>query len=98
MLPGAGGQSWLIWRCLLQPDSERGQNTPSADVLLERLATLRSHSFQAPWVVVLSRGGHFVAAVFDVKPQARTSSQGGKHEVQPFEVLAHKTLHRYVVR
>ncbi|KAK9844846.1 hypothetical protein WJX74_007581 [Apatococcus lobatus] len=93
-----GEPSWLVWRCLLQPDGERRQGPLSADVLLERLATLRMQSSKAPWVVILSRGGHFVAAVFDVKPPARASSQGGKHEMQPFEVVAHKTLHRYVVR
>ncbi len=93
-----GEPSWLVWRCLLQADSERRQGQLSAEVLLDRLKALRTQSYKAPWVVILSRGGHFVGAVFDVKPQARGSSQGGKHEVQPFEILAHKTLHRYVVR
>ena len=48
------------------------------------------------WVVVMSKAGHFAAAVFDLRP--RPGKQQGKGEQPLFETLAHKTFHRYVVR
>jgi hypothetical protein len=47
--------------------------------------------------VVVASGGHFAAAIFDIAPHP-TVRQQPKAEPPLFEVVAHKTMHRYVVR
>ena len=49
------------------------------------------------WAVVVSSGGHFAAAVFAMAPAA-AGRQQPKVERHQLEVVAHKTVHRYVVR
>jgi hypothetical protein len=51
------------------------------------------------------KGGHFAAAVFRLKGDltAGSSSSGSSsskqgHAQEPWEILVHKTFHRYVVR
>ena len=44
------------------------------------------------WAVILARGGHFAAALFDVHPP------GGGRGGPPAVAVRHKTAHRYVVR
>ena len=85
-----------VWRALLAPDG-RGAAAPDQAALSRGLRALRES--KGEWVVILSRGGHFAAAVFNVRPARPAAGQGqGRHDAPPFEVLAHKTFHRYVVR
>ena len=49
------------------------------------------------WAVVVASGGHFAAAMFDIAPRLHGKQQP-KAEPPLFEVVAHKTMHRYVVR
>ncbi|CAL8460734.1 g265 [Coccomyxa elongata] len=88
----SGGQIFKVWRALLHPDL-RHEELDKA-LLAERLLRLRQE--KGHWVVLLSRGGHFAATIFNVSI-ARPSGQG-KHETPPYEVVMHKTFHRYVVR
>ena len=91
---GAPGDTVLkVWRALLAPDKA----APDQAALAGSLHALRQ-SGGCEWVVILSRGGHFAAASFNVRPSGRPASGQGKHEAPAFEVLAHKTFHRYVVR
>ncbi|KAK9810484.1 hypothetical protein WJX72_011395 [[Myrmecia] bisecta] len=88
----AGGKHFAVWRPLLLPDSSKA---PPTDVDAgQQLAGLRSSP--GTWAVILSRGGHFVAAIFALKPAQ--PKQQSKEQPLLFEVVAHKTFHRYVVR
>lgn len=82
-----------VWRALLAPD----RGVPDQAALAGSLRSLRQEA-SSEWAVILSRGGHFAAAIFNVRPAGRAAAGQGRHEAQPFEVLAHKTFHRYVVR
>ena len=42
------------------------------------------------WLVVIARGGHFAAALFDMR-----ATKKGKHaNDEQFQVVAHRTFHR----
>ncbi|KAK9908857.1 hypothetical protein WJX75_003876 [Coccomyxa subellipsoidea] len=88
----SGEQVFKVWRALLHPDQRHGE--PDQALLADRLLTVRQGT--GHWVVLLSRGGHFAATIFNVSG-GRLSGQG-KHDGPPYEVLVHKTFHRYVVR
>ncbi len=82
-----------MWRCLTTPAN-------AADVLpqAEAQQVLLQMRRQPPrWAVVVSSGGHFATAVFAMAP-APAERQAPKGEKLLFEVVAHKTFHRYVVR
>lgn len=49
------------------------------------------------WAVVVASGGHFAATVFELAP-AHTGKQQPKGEPLLYDIVAHKTFHRYVVR
>mmetsp|Transcript_6326 Transcript_6326/g.13979 ORF Transcript_6326/g.13979 Transcript_6326/m.13979 type:complete len:643 (+) Transcript_6326:35-1963(+) len=84
-----------VWKCVLYQDHGKATSSPPThEQLLDSLQ--RCAKSQAPWVVVLLRGGHFAAAV--LKPRAVPSSSAKGDVPEPFEVVAHKTFHRYVVR
>ena len=61
-----------------------------------------------PWAVVLARGGHFAASVFDPTKFASGTHAGAcvekkprgpiENVVPPASAILHKTFHRYVVR
>jgi len=89
----ADGARLAVWRCLLYPD-HHPKARPSDAQLLPELRRVRAAA--APWVVLLLRGGHFAGAVFRMRagPPGKGQHAGG----EPFEVVAHKTFHRYVVR
>ena len=70
-----------------------GKQAIDPALLLPALLELRADPRK--WVVVLSRGGHFAAAVFNCQPAGERHS---KKDPPHFEVVAHKTFHRYVVR
>lgn len=84
-----------MWKCLLVQDHIRAQQQEPAshEALLAELARLRASKGQ--FVVVLMRGGHFAAAVFRAKPPTRIKEPTF---ADLYEVVAHKTFHRYVVR
>lgn len=86
----AGDQVFKVWRALLHPDQRHGE--PDRALLADRLLEVRRGS--GHWVVLLSRGGHFAATIFNVSAPRRS----GNHEAPPYEVVVHKTFHRYVVR
>ncbi|KAI8473580.1 MAG: hypothetical protein J3K34DRAFT_499380 [Monoraphidium minutum] len=87
------GSPLAVWRCLLYPD-HHSKARPTDSELLSGLRRLRRGG-PATWAVLLARGGHFAGAVF----RLRAGPPGkGQHGGDPFEVVAHKTFHRYVVR
>lgn len=90
--PLPAGARLAVWRCLLYPD-HHARARPSEESLLSELRRVRSSA--ASWVLLLARGGHFAGAVF----RMRLAPPGkGQHAGEAFEVVAHKTFHRYVVR
>jgi hypothetical protein len=81
-----------VWRSLLAPASADAVAPTKAQKELLRLRR------QPPrWAVVVSSGGHFAAAIFSIAPPT-TGKQQPNAERPLFEVAAHKTFHRYVVR
>ncbi|GMH35473.1 hypothetical protein BSKO_03341 [Bryopsis sp. KO-2023] len=74
-----------VWRCFLVPDALGTAASPT-----DLLSGLMKASSFSKWAVILSKGGHFAAAVFERAPVRRGQP--------PFTVKNHKTLHRYVVR
>ncbi|KAG2493331.1 hypothetical protein HYH03_008466 [Edaphochlamys debaryana] len=93
------GSPFSVWRCLLRQDHVKAVGQPSTQPeLLAELRRLRAAA--GVWVVVLLRGGHFAATVFKARDAKAPSSS--KHAdpdaLEGFEVVAHKTFHRYVVR
>ena len=81
-----------MWRSLLAPASADAVAPAEAQKALLHLRR------QPPrWAVVVSSGGHFAAAIFVMAPPA-TGKQQPNAERPLFEVAAHKTFHRYVVR
>lgn len=89
------GKLVSTWRCLLMQDhvGSRASSQPSPGELLAELQRLRKECRLL--VVLLLRGGHFAASVLQVKQQAQ---QRGQQQADAFDVVAHKTFHRYVVR
>ena len=89
-----------IWKCLLFQDHGRGSQAASQEsqaVQLDRL--LQVASSHPSWVVIMLRGGHFAAAVLKARGG---SSAAWKSKLdpssEPFDVVEHKTFHRYLVR
>jgi hypothetical protein len=91
LAPPSDGTPLAVWRCLLYPDHMKAR--PPDSELLPALRRVRAACLT--WVVLLLRGGHFAGAVFRMRPGPPGK---GQHAGDPFEVVAHKTLHRYVVR
>ena len=88
----AEGKAFGVWRSLLL--SEQDSRTTSDTELLQRLVDLTQTA--KCWAVILSKGGHFAAAVFDLRPAQH--AQHSKADVLNLKELAHKSFHRYVVR
>ena len=89
----ADGSMLAVWRSLLEPMVNKGRLLQ--EQLLQNLRAL--HSARGRWVVILSQGGHFAAAVFDCAP-APPHGQQSKKDALLFSAVEHKTFHRYVVR
>ncbi|GAX75474.1 hypothetical protein CEUSTIGMA_g2917.t1 [Chlamydomonas eustigma] len=95
-----------VWRCLLLQDHlSRAQAAGAAsdpDSLQEQLKQLVSATASTQlWVVIMLRGGHFAAAV--LRRSRNAAAAGARKFVldpagDPFEVVDHRTFHRYVVR
>jgi Bacteroidetes VLRF1 release factor len=62
--------SYAVWRCLIAPDRERGIDPPSVSECLDSLKNLVIEGGR--WAIILFRGGHFSAAIFDVKAPKAT--------------------------
>lgn len=88
------GKRYSCWRSLVAPDRDRMQHLPqpTGEQILGALRTLRQQGGR--WAVIMLRGGHFAAGVFNVDP-ARVANP---RQPDKFEALAHKSAHRYVVR
>jgi Bacteroidetes VLRF1 release factor len=81
-----------VWRSLLAPASAGA--TPPAEA---QRALLKLRRQPSRWAVVVSSGGHFAAAIFTMAPPPAGRQQPNA-ERPLYEVAAHKTFHRYVVR
>ena len=90
-------RAFAIYRAILLPDFGVGFKHEEDDVkakaeVAKALVDLQRDK-EKPWVIILAKGGHFAAAVFDVS-KIKTNSA-----IAPTEsVLKSKTFHRYVVR
>lgn len=83
LLSVCSGKEFSIWQCTLLADSKTARGS-------DFISGLRKAAKMQKWAVILSRGGHFAAAVYE-----RSAHQKG----QPaFKAKLHKTLHRYVIR
>ena len=101
----SAGDAYAVWRCVLERDGKNSR-TLDADSAVRALKTLRDDA--KPWAVVLARGGHFAASVFDPTKFAGGAKSGERVEkkpkgpienaVPPAAAIVHKTFHRYVVR
>ena len=102
-----GDAAYAVWRCVLEdPSRKTAQKRLDADTAVASLRALRDGA--KPWAVVLARGGHFAASVFDPTKFAGGTNSGARVEkkprgpienvVPPGAAIAHKTFHRYVVR
>ena len=83
---------FAVWRPVIISEQD-SRSLPDVE-LLQRLVAV-TDSAQC-WAVILSKGGHFSAAVFDLRPMPPV--QHSKANAPLFKELAHKSYHRYVVR
>ena len=101
----AGDVAFAVWRCVLE-DGRKDAPRLDANGAVRALKALRDGA--KPWAVVLARGGHFAASVFDPTKFAGGTDAGRRVEkkpkgpienvVPPAAAVLHKTFHRYVVR
>ncbi|KAK9810990.1 hypothetical protein WJX73_003812 [Symbiochloris irregularis] len=82
-----------VWKAILQPPALKGPQPQQQ--LLTQLQAL--HRTPGRWVIILSRGGHFAASVFDTAVKVKPGPQQ-KRDAPVFSVVDHKTFHRYVIR
>lgn len=92
MFKNQDGKLFAVWRPVLLSEHDN-RSIPDTE-LLQRLITLTDSA--KCWAVILSKGGHFSATVFDLRPVP--PSQHSKSNAPLFKDLAHKSFHRYVVR
>ena len=103
----AGEVAYAVWRCVLEDPSRKDASSRlDANGAVRALMALRDGA--RPWAVVLARGGHFAASVFDPTKFASGTHAGARVEkkprgpienvVPPASAILHKTFHRYVVR
>lgn len=101
------GHHFAVWRCLVAPDRERAVDPPLPSECLTALHHLNTEGGR--WAIILFRGGHFSAAIFDVRPPkpsksttTSSSSALGKYSAAAVDAslspIAHKSFHKYVVR
>jgi hypothetical protein len=84
-----------VWRCLVAPDRQRGVAPPSPAACLAELKRLREHGGR--WAIILYRGGHFAAAVYDVVAP-KSGAKAAAAAASLFKEVERKSFHRYVVR
>ena len=86
-----------VWKSALFGDAEaEGDAAAPETAAVERLRGLAASGWR--WMVVLCSGGHFAAAVFDMRKLAGATGAKGGPAVPKAAALAHKTFHRYVIR
>lgn len=85
---GSDGVARGVWRCALFAEDERVESDADVAEAFGRLVAAKDK----PWVVVLARGGHFAASVFDVR------GFDGSGDAPKASAVAHTTSSRYVVR
>ena len=103
------GSHYAVWRCLVAPDRVRGVDPPSPSDCLKSLHQLTVQGGR--WAIILFRGGHFSAAIFDVRPpkpkvagntMKSSSAVPSKYSAAVVDAaltpVAHKSFHKYVVR
>lgn len=78
-------QYFSLWNAVLWEDT-RGVKDVHASALIAALQDVALR--HTKWALVMNRGGHFAAAVFDVRTKQRQGTT--------FAVLEHKTFHRFV--
>lgn len=90
-----------VWRCLVAHDKLKGADLPTPSECLSNLHKITQSG--GKWAIILSRGGHFAAAVLNVTPPS--SSASSKQNLTTAQISAavlstvcHKSLHTYVVR
>lgn len=85
-----------VWKCILGPDrSKKSQPDELSFTDSNCMSTLKTLlSNQSRWAIILSRGGHFAAAIYDIIPP-KNSNVNPRPEIQE---IVHKSFHKYVVR
>jgi hypothetical protein len=85
-----GTSYYAIWNCVLFQDSPGAVDRdalPSAEQLVQALANVAQQHVR--WGVVMSSGGHFAAAVFEIR---RNKKENNSDEWA--HATVHKTIHR----
>ncbi len=97
---GEEKKCFAIYRAILLPDDVDFKGNASSAEANQTVAKALQNLSQdqgKPWVVILARGGHFVAAAFDAGKVFH--GQNGNATIASTEsMLKSKTFHRYVVR
>lgn len=97
---GADGEMLGVWRCLVAPDKERGVDPPTPAACLAALQQVATQGGKC--AVILLRGGHFAAAIYDlVRPEGAGAAAKGYSAAAAdacLKEVAHKSFHKYVVR
>jgi hypothetical protein len=82
VVQGTDGVTYAVWRCLMGPESRRGDGGgfDSREALAAFAAATATRPGTAaapkPWIVLLARGGHFAASVFDPVKLATRRAMG----------------------
>jgi len=97
---GGENKCFAMYRAILLPDDVDFKGSAASAEANQTVAKAMQNLPQdreKPWVVILARGGHFAAAVFDARKVFH--GQNANAAIASTEsVLKSKTFHRYVVR
>jgi len=109
---GCEDELFGVWRCLVAPDKERGvENLPSPEECLAALRQLANAGGR--FAIILLRGGHFAAAIYNIVPPVPNEKSGRPLPVRSgggsasamaatidaaIQEVHHKSFHKYVVR
>ena len=87
------GAVFLVWRAALLPPGASAADVP-LNQMPQCLRALGAMRPRPVWVVVLCRGDHFAAAVFELLEPPKKA----KKPEEAVKVLTHKCFHRYITR
>ena len=97
---GGENKCFAMYRAILLPDDvdfKGSAASAEANQMVAKAMQNLPQDREKPWVVILARGGHFAAAVFDARKVFH--GQNANAAIASTEsVLKSKTFHRYVVR
>lgn len=97
---GGENKCFAMYRAILLPDDvdfKGSVASAEANQMVAKAMQTLPQDREKPWVVILARGGHFAAAVFDARKVFH--GQNANAAIASTEsVLKSKTFHRYVVR